>query len=202
MDVRPVILTGAVVRLEPLHEKHVSDLTIVGKDESIWRYMLYGNIETEVQMHAWVSDMLRRQVELGDLPFAVIHLASGRAIGATRYMEIGVQHRRLEIGGTWYGLEYQRTAVNTECKYLLFKHAFETLGCLRVQLKTDSRNLRSQRAIERLGAFKEGVLRNHMLTPDGTVRHSVYYSIIDSEWPAIKARLEGMLQLFGDSTPA
>jgi N-acetyltransferase len=201
MNVRPVVLNGAVVRLEPLHEGHVPDLTIAGKDESIWRYMLYGNIESEEQMYAWVSDILRRQVELGDLPFAVIHLAAGRAIGATRYMEIGAQHRSLEIGGTWYGVDYQRTAVNTECKYLMLTHAFETLGCLRVQLKTDSRNLRSQKAIERLGAMKEGVLRNHMLTPDGSVRHSVYYSIIDSEWPAIKARLEGILQPAGDSTP-
>jgi RimJ/RimL family protein N-acetyltransferase len=109
-------------------------------------------------------------------------------------MDIRPADRGLEIGGTWYGAAYQRTAVNTECKYLLLKHAFEALGCIRVQLKTDSRNERSQRAIERLGAVKEGVLRNHMLLADGHIRHSVMYSILDSEWPAVKARLEEKLQ--------
>ena len=127
------------------------------------------------------------------MPFAVIHRITGRAIGATRYMEIRPLDRGLEIGGTWYAVAYQRTAVNTECKYLLLRHAFESLGCIRVQFKTDLLNEPSQRALARIGAVKEGILRNHMIRPDGTIRHSVYYSIIDSEWPKVKARLEEML---------
>jgi RimJ/RimL family protein N-acetyltransferase len=188
--VQPVVLTGRVVRLEPLSEAHVPDLAAAGRDESIWRLTPYGNIETEEQMHAWVLDLLEGQRCGTDLPFAVISLESGRAIGATRYLEIRPHDRAVEIGGTWYGTAYQRTAVNTECKYLLLRHAFETLGCVRVQLKTDLRNVRSQRAIERIGAVNEGLLRNHMILPDGTLRHSVYYSIIDSEWPGVKAMLE------------
>jgi RimJ/RimL family protein N-acetyltransferase len=193
MNIQPTILQGKVVRLEPLSLAHIPDLARHANDESIWRYMRYGVIRTEAQMRQWVEERLSEQAAGTDLPFAVIHLAAGEAVGCTRYMEIRRQDRGLEIGGTWYGLAYQRTAVNTECKYLLLRHAFETLGCVRVQLKTDLRNERSQRAIERIGAVKEGVLRNHMILPDGVLRHSVYYSIIDSEWPAIKARLEGML---------
>ena len=108
-------------------------------------------------------------------------------------MAIDAPNRCVEIGGTWYGAEYQRTGVNTECKYLLLRHAFESWGGIRVQLKTDLNNVRSQRAIERLGAVKEGVLRNHMIRPDGTVRDTVMYSIIDREWPLVKARLEAMM---------
>lgn len=193
MNIQPITLTGNVVRLEPLAEKHVPDLALVGRDERIWRHMLYGNVTTEEKMLVFVRDLLGRQKKGGDLPFTVIHLASGRAIGCTRYLEIRRAHRSVEIGGTWYGVAYQRTAVNTECKYLLLRHAFETLGCIRVQLKTDSRNVPSQRAIERLGAVKEGVFRNHMIKPDGVIRHSIYYSILDSEWPVVKAKLEAKL---------
>jgi RimJ/RimL family protein N-acetyltransferase len=193
-NIQPVTLTGRYVRLEPLSESHISDLAIAGNDEDIWRYMLYGMIQTEDDMRRWVEDMLSRQRRGNDLPFAVIHLESERAIGATRYLDIRPEHRGLEIGGTWYAAAYQRTAVNTECKYLLLCHAFETLGCVRVQFKTDQRNVRSQRALERIGAVYEGTLRNHMILEDGTIRHSVYYSIIDSEWPAVKARLEAYLQ--------
>ena len=108
-------------------------------------------------------------------------------------MDVRTAHRGLEIGGTWYGSEYRRTVVNTESKYLLLIHAFECMKCIRVQFKTDLRNERSQRAIERIGAIREGVLRNHMILPDGTIRHSVYYSILDTEWRAVKKRLETML---------
>ena len=191
---QPITLTCKIVRLEPLSEAHVPDLAVAGRDEDIWRYMLYGNIQTEEQMLGWVRDILARQARGTDLPFAVIYLEQGRAIGATRYLDIRPKDRAVEIGGTWYGSAYQRTAVNTECKYLLLRYAFETLECVRVQFKTDSRNERSQRAIERLGAVKEGVLRNHMLLPDGTLRHSVYYSILASEWPGVKAGLEEKLQ--------
>jgi len=193
MDIHPITLMGRVVRLEPLSEAHVPDLTMAGADESIWRYMVYGGVGGQAQMREWVREILSRQARGTDLPFAVIHLGSGRAIGSTRYLDIQPQHRGLEIGGTWYGVAYQRSAVNTECKYLLLQHAFEVLGCLRVQLKTDLRNERSQRAIERIGAVREGVLRNHMLLPDGHVRSSVYYSLLNLEWPAVKAKLEEKL---------
>ena len=194
MDIKPVVLTGRIVRLEPLSEKHIPDLTVAGQDESIWQYMLYGMIATEEGMRDWVSDILNRQARGTDLPFAVIHLESGRAIGGTRFMDIRPQHRGVEIGGTWYATAYQRTAVNTECKYLLLCHAFEEWQCIRVQFKADLRNERSQRALERIGAMREGVLRNHMILLDGTIRHSIYYSIIDSEWPIVKRGLEEKLK--------
>ncbi len=190
MNIQPITLPGQHVRLEPLTEAHVPDLAAVGLDPDIWRYMLYGNIDTAEKMLGFVRDLLARQARGTDLPFAVISQAAGRAIGCTRYLDIRPRDRGLEIGGTWYGAAYRRTAVNTECKYLLLRHAFEELGCIRVQFKTDQRNEPSQRAIERLGAVQEGILRNHMITPDGVIRHSVYYSIIDAEWPAVKARLE------------
>ncbi|MDP2993645.1 MAG: GNAT family protein, partial [Anaerolineales bacterium] len=159
----PVTLTGKVVRLEPLSEAHIPALALAGRDESIWKYMLYADLTSEESMTTWVRDMLRRQQTGTDLPFAVIHLASGRAAGATRYLEMRPPHRSLEIGGTWYAPEFQRTAVNTECKYLMLKYAFEEMNCIRVQFKTDVRNERSILAIERLGAVREGVLRNHYI---------------------------------------
>jgi RimJ/RimL family protein N-acetyltransferase len=193
MRIEPITLAGKFVRLEPLSLTHVPDLTLAGQDESIWRYMLYGNIQTEEQMRAWVINLLERQQRGTDLPFAVIDLGSARAIGATRYLEIRTEHHGLEIGGTWYAVPYQHTRINTECKYLLLRHAFEDLGCVRVQFKTDLRNERSQHAIERLGAVKEGVLRKHLITPEGYLRDSVYYSIIYPEWPGVKKKLEGFL---------
>ena len=193
MEVKPVILEGKHVRLEPMTEAHVPGLTQIGVGQTFWDFMLYGNINTEADMANWVQDILSRAEKGTDLPFVAIQLASGRLAGATRYLNIMPKDRGLEIGGTWYGPEFQRTAVNTECKYLLLQHAFETLECIRVQLKTDQRNERSQKAIERIGAVKEGVLRNHMILPDGRYRHSVFYSILDSEWPQVKQHLEQML---------
>ena len=190
MEVKPVVLTGKFVRLEPMTEAHVPALTEIGVGRDFWHFMLYGDMQTEADMRNWVLDILSRK---GDLPFVAVQLESGRVAGATRYLNISPKDRGLEIGATWYGLDFQRTAVNTEAKYLLLKHAFETLGAIRVQLKTDSRNIRSQTAIERIGGVKEGVLRNHMILPDGTVRHSVFYSILDSEWEGAKSRLENIL---------
>lgn len=187
MDWRtPVTLIGKHVRLEPMSEAQVPGLTAIGLEDSIWEHMLYGPVRTEEDIRRWVLDILSRP----DLPFVAIHLESGRVAGATRYLNIVPEFRGLEIGGTWYGLEFQRTAVNTECKYQMLQYAFETLGCIRVQFKTDLRNERSQRAIERIGAKHEGVLRNHMILPDGRYRDSVYYSIIDNEWPEVKNQLE------------
>jgi len=189
----PIVLEGNVVRLEPLNEGHVSGLAAIGVDEDIWRHMLYGQMKGEDDLLLWVRALLALAVQGTDIPFAVIHVASGRVAGATRYMEIRPAHRGIEIGGTWYGAEFRRTAVNTECKYLLLKYAFEVMGCIRVQFKTDVRNVRSQRAIERIGAIREGILRNHMILPDGKIRHSVFYSVLESEWPAVKLNLEQKL---------
>ncbi|MBN2386156.1 MAG: GNAT family N-acetyltransferase [Anaerolineales bacterium] len=191
--VAPVILTGRHVRLEPLSEAHVPALAAVGCEEEIWRYMRYGQMRTEDEMRIWVRELLALQDGGSDMPFTVFHLASGRVAGATRYMEIRPSHRGLEIGGTWYGLEFQRTVVNTETKYLLLKHAFDILGTVRVQFKADARNDRSLRAIERIGGVREGELRNHMILDDGYVRHSVYFSIVVEEWPAVRKKLEQLL---------
>lgn len=193
MEVKPVVLQGKHVRLEPMSEEHIHGLAEIGVGQPFWDFMLYGNINTVDDMRNWVRDILAREKKGTDLPFAAIHLDSGRIAGATRYLNIMPKDRGLEIGGTWYGSEFQRTVVNTECKYLLLSHAFETLRCIRVQLKTDLRNERSQKAIERIGAVKEGVLRNHMILPDGRYRHSVFYSILDTEWPDVKKRLEVMM---------
>jgi RimJ/RimL family protein N-acetyltransferase len=193
MEVKPITLTGKHVRLEPLSEKHISGLAEIGIGQSFWNFMVYGDMNTEADMENWVQDILKRAEKGTDLPFAVIHQASGKVAGATRYLNIMPNDYGLEIGGTWYGQEFQRTAVNTECKYLLFSHAFETLKAIRVQLKADSRNERSQKAMERIGAKREGILRNHMILPDGHIRHSAFYSILDSEWGDVKKRLEEMM---------
>ena len=193
MEVKPIILQGKYVRLEPMSELHTPALAEIGVGQPFWDFMVYGRMETAADMQEWVQDILARAEKGTDVPFVAIHIDSGRVAGASRYMNIMPNDRGLEIGGTWYGPEYQRTVVNTECKYLLLQHAFEKLGCIRVQLKTDFRNERSQKAIERIGAVKEGVLRNHMILPDGYYRHSVYYSILDTEWPVVKKRLEEMM---------
>lgn len=194
LEIRPVVLTGRHVRLEPMTEDHSPGLAEIGAGQSFWDFMVYGDITSVDDMHNWVLDILSRARRGTDLPFVAIHLPSGRVAGAMRYLNIMPKDRGLEIGGTWYGQEFQRTAVNTECKYLLLQHAFETLGCIRVQLKTDLRNERSQKAIERIGAVKEGVLRNHMILPDGRYRHSVFYSILDTEWPDVKKKLQQMME--------
>jgi RimJ/RimL family protein N-acetyltransferase len=193
MQIEPITLEGKFVRLEPLSEAHVPDLAKVGLEEKIWRYMRYRKVQTVEQLAEWVRKILELRSHGTDLPFAVIHLASGAAIGCTRYLNIDLPNRSFEIGGTWYGLAYQGTLVNTECKYMLLKHAFEVLDCVRVWVKTDSRNLRSQHAIEKLGMVKEGVLRNHMILPDGHIRDSIVYSMLPHEWPQAKQRLEAVL---------
>jgi RimJ/RimL family protein N-acetyltransferase len=193
MNIEPITLTGKIIFLEPLSIEHAPALAQVGLDEQIWRFMLYGEMHSAEDMHTWVQDMLARQQRGADLPFAVLLAANQQIIGCTRYLNIDRPNRSLEIGGTWYAKTFQGSGVNTEAKYLLLRHAFEELGCIRVQFKTDLRNLRSQHAIEKLGALREGVLRNHMILPDGHIRHSVFYSIIDEEWPLVKANLEKRL---------
>ncbi len=193
MNPQPVTLIGQHVRLQPIGPQHAADLFAVGSDESIWRYLSRPAFTSLDDAREWVDMCVARNQSGERVQFAVVPAAEERAIGATGYLDIDRPNRALEIGMTWYGLAYQRTAVNTECKYLLLRHAFEDLGALRVCLKTDSRNERSQRAIERIGAVREGVLRNHRITWDGVNRHSVFFSIIASEWPGVKERLEGMM---------
>jgi len=181
------------VRLAPLAPRHAEDLFVLGRDEVIWIYMPRPVLKSVEDTLGWIQEALAVAAEGSQIPFAIIHRASGKAIGSTRYLDIRREHRGLEIGWTWVGTAYQRTPVNTECKSLLLTHAFEELGAVRVQLKTDLRNERSQQAIERIGAAREGVLRKHMVRWDGFIRDTVYYSILASEWPDVKRRLENLL---------
>jgi N-acetyltransferase len=192
MVVAPVVLEGQHVRLEPLQRSHLPGLAAVGLDPELWRW-IPTPVRTIDEMAAYIGTALREQEQGVSLPFALVERQTGRAVGSTRYGSIERTHHRVEIGWTWVAPEWQRTAINTEAKYLLLKHAFETLGCIRVELKTDSLNERSRTAILRIGAREEGTFRNHMITASGRIRHSVYFSIVDSEWPAVKARLEKML---------
>ncbi len=177
MNVAPVMLEGSHVRLEPLAKAHLAGLAQVGLEEELWRWIPVP-VRTVEEMAAYIETALQEQERGVSLPFALMEKATGRAIGSTRYGNI----------------DRQRTAVNTEAKYLLLKHAFETLGCIRVELKTDSLNEKSRAAILRIGAREEGIFRNHMITAKGRIRHTVYFSIVDPEWPAVKARLESLLR--------
>ncbi len=192
MNVAPVMLEGSHVRLEPLAKAHLAGLAQFGLEEELWRWIPVP-VRTVEEMAAYIETALQEQERGVSLPFALIEKATGRAIGSTRYGNIDPTHRRVEIGWTWVAREWQRSAVNTEAKYLLLKHAFETLGCIRVELKTDSLNEKSRAAILRIGAREEGIFRNHMIAANGRIRHTVYFSIVDSEWPAVKARLESLL---------
>jgi len=192
MNIQPVTLEGKHIRLEPLSVAHLDALCEVGVDEDLWRWIPV-QVRNGDEMRGYIETALKERAAGSSLPFATVERASGRAVGSTRYMNIDRTHRRVEIGSTWIGKAWQRTAVNTEAKYLMLRHAFETLGCIRVELKTDSLNQRSRNAILRLGAKEEGIFRNHMICSTGRIRHTVYFSIIDSEWAAVKAGLEGKL---------
>ncbi len=195
----PVTLTGQIVRLEPLQVRHAADLYAVGQDPAIWRYLPADPSGSIEEIAEWIRATSQTQATGQTLTFAIINLATGHAVGSTRYHEVQAEHRGLEIGWTWLSPGVQRTGVNSECKYLLLQYAFETLHAIRVQLKTDSRNIQSQRALERLGAIKEGILRNHMIMPDGYYRHTAYYSILDTEWPQVKAGLETKMSGYAES---
>ena len=194
MNPTPVVLYGDTVRLEPLDPSHAEDLLAAGADPDIWRYMPIPQPGSAAEVRKWIDDAWKLAATGEQLPFAIMDAETGRAVGSTRYLEIHRNWRTMEIGWTWLAASVQRSAVNTEVKLLLLKHAFEDHGALRVQFKTDGRNLRSQRAIERLGAVKEGVLRKQRINHDGYVRDAVYYSILDEEWPAVKERLTALLQ--------
>jgi N-acetyltransferase len=192
MEIEPVTLEGVHVRLEPLAGSHFAGLSEVAFDPDLWRVNSTA-IRTPEELKSSIDGMLEAQAAGNMLPFVTIERASQRVIGATRFMNIEPAHRRLEIGGTWIAKPWQRTAINTEAKYLMLRHAFEKLGCGRVELKTDALNEQSRRAILRIGAKEEGTLRQHTITWTGRARDSVYFSILDREWPQVKAGLEAKL---------
>ena len=191
-DPRPVTLEGVHVCLEPLAPKHAADLLAAGGDDETWLYMPIPALKTIDDALAMIRDAEAEARAGQEVPFAIVERASGRAVGSTRFLDLQRPHRALEIGWTWIGPAWRKTAVNTECKELLLRHAFEDLGAHRVTLKTDARNVRSQGAIERIGAVREGVLRRHRVCWDGTVRDTVYYGITDEEWK----RWKGVRHLF------
>jgi len=184
----PVTLTGAAVRLEPLRIEHIDALAEVALDEDLWRWTTT-RLASHDDAAAYVHIALEEAVRGEALPFATVALPDGRVVGSTRYGNWSPAHRRVEIGWTWVARPWQRSAINTEAKLLMLRHAFGPLGCARVELKTDALNARSRAAIARLGAREEGTLRKHIVVVGGRVRDTVYYSITDDEWPAVERRL-------------
>jgi RimJ/RimL family protein N-acetyltransferase len=192
MVVEPVTLHGQYVRLEPLTMEHCDALWAIGQDPDLWKLAPY-QINSGEKMRTYIRAALDGQ-ELGvALPFVTIEQKTNRVVGSTRFGNIDAPNHRVEIGWTWVGQPWQRTPVNTEAKFLMLQHAFETWHCIRVEFKTDALNTRSRTAIARLGAKEEGIFRHHMITESGRLRDSVYFSIINDEWPAVKARLQELL---------
>lgn len=186
MRVEPVVLTGETLQLEPLRQEHAQGLYNRGRSADDWRYMPRACFIDMADTRQWIDEAIDAP---GQLPFAIVERAKNKVIGSTRYLNIRPEHRSLEIGWTWLGQQWQRTTANTEAKLLLLSHAFDRLGCVRVEFKTDARNARSQRALERIGATREGVLRKHMIVQGNFARDSVYFSVIDSDWPEVRERL-------------
>ena len=187
LKVDPIVLRGTAVRLEPLSQDHAQGLYNRGRVEADWAYMPRSCFIDMPDTRQWIDEALNATAQI---PFAIVETAKDRAVGSSRFLNIRPEHGSLEIGWTWLGQDWQRTAVNTEAKLLLLSYAFERLGCVRVEFKTDARNERSQRALQRIGATREGVLRNQMIVQDNYVRDSVYFSIIESEWRQVKKRLQ------------
>lgn len=186
------VLSGTTIRLEPLTLDHVPGLCAVGLDPGLWRWMT-SRVDDEADMERYVRTALRAYESGTALPFATVEQASGRVIGSTRFGAIARPFRRVEIGWTWIARPWQRTAVNTEAKYLMLRHAFEVEDCIRVEFKTDVLNTASRNALLRIGAQEEGVLRDHVITERGRVRDTIYFSILAREWPAVKSMLEQRL---------
>lgn len=193
MKLEPITLTGELVRLEPLEKRHAADLFAISQDPRIWTYFAANPATSLEKMERWVNQRVAEHETGTLLSLVIVQCATQSIVGCTSYLDFSEANRGVEIGSTWLSPDVQRTGVNTECKYLLLRYAFETLGMIRVQLKTHHHNFKSQKAIERIGATREGVLRNHMIMSDGSYRHSVYFSIIESEWPQVKAKLEAMM---------
>jgi RimJ/RimL family protein N-acetyltransferase len=192
MPIEPITLEGTHVRLEPLSLNHLEGLCLVGLDAELWRWTTTF-LSTRDDMLNYIQSALRSRDEGTALPFVTILKEGNQVVGCTRYGNVDMENRRVEIGWTWIGRPWQRTVVNTEAKYLLLRHAFESLGCIRVEFKTDSLNEQSRRALQRIGAREEGILRNHMIVYDGRYRHSVFFSVIAEEWPTVKKKLEERL---------
>jgi N-acetyltransferase len=184
----PVVLEGRIVRLEPMSRRHLDDLATVAFDPAVWQWTIARPTD-RAGLEAWMTTALANAASGSELPFVTVDRASGRAIGSSRYMNIVPEHRRLEIGWTWVAPAWQRGGANREAKLLMLGHAFEVLGCNRVEFKTDSLNEKSRRALLGIGATFEGIFRNHMVMPDGRLHHSAYYSVVDDEWPEVKKRL-------------
>ena len=195
MDTRfiePVTLRGAHASVEPLAAAHADGIRAAAADGELWR-LWYTSVPAPETTAQWLASALDVRERLGAMPFVVRDNASGAIVGSTRYFNVDAANRRLEIGHTWYAKRAQRTAINTDCKLLLLTHAFETLECIAVEFRTHWFNEASRAAIARLGAKQDGVLRNHQLLPDGSRRDTVVFSIIDGEWPAVKAHLRFLL---------
>jgi N-acetyltransferase len=186
--VQPVVLEGDRVRMEPLAEAHFADLLRVAIDAPLWRWTIMGP-QDEAGLRRWFDAALANAEAGTERPFATVDRATGRAIGSSRFMSIVPEHKRLEIGWTWVGSEYQRSGRNREAKLLQLTHAFDTLDANRVEFKTHARNEQSRNALAGIGATFEGVFRNHVIMPDGSLRDSAYFSITREEWPAVNARL-------------
>jgi RimJ/RimL family protein N-acetyltransferase len=187
--IEPVTLTGKHVVLEPADRRHHADLLAAAQDDRVWAWLPWARPRTKADVAAYLKG--ERAIAF---PFAQVDAASGRAVGVTTYRDVDEEHRTLEIGGTWIGRPWWRTAINTEAKLLFIGHAFEALAANRVALKTDIRNERSQAAIARLGAVREGVLRHQYVRRDGSLRDSVMFSIVPEEWPAVKSHLHARLE--------
>jgi RimJ/RimL family protein N-acetyltransferase len=190
--VEPVTLAGRHATLSPLAREHEAAVKAAAADGQLWR-LWYTGVPAPDQTAGWIEAALAMRESQGALPFVIRDNASGDIVGSTRYFSVEAAHRRLEIGHTWHAQRVQRTAINTEAKLLLLTHAFETLNCIAVEFRTNFFNFQSRRAIERLGAKQDGILRNHQLTPDGTLRDTVVFSIISGEWPAVKRNLQFLL---------
>lgn len=186
------VLAGRHVRLEPLSLEHLDGLCAVGLDESLWQW-IPAPVHNREEMRKYIETALDEQQRGISMPFATLLRKADQVAGSTRFANMDLKNRRVEIGWTWIGLPWQRTAVNTEAKYLMLEYAFKTLGCLRVEFKTDALNEQSCRAILRLGAKQEGIFRKHRITASGRVRDTVYFSILDDEWPSVRACLQAKL---------
>lgn len=192
MVIEPVVLDGKRVRLEPLTESHFEGVRKAGAFDELWKWTnaIASSPET---MRVYFDEALRMAKSGTALPFATIDKQSNTIIGSTRFANADFANRRVEIGWTWITPEFQRSYVNSEAKYLMLSHAFETWGCARVELKTDVLNEKSRNAMKRMGATEEGILRKHVLTYSGRWRDSIYYSVLDTEWPLVRGRLAGFV---------
>lgn len=191
---RKVVLQGHSVRLVPIDYSHLDQLSVWSAEEDIWRYMTFAHLATKDEMHAWIGTAMNANERGTEMNFSIIDEASQSAVGTTSFYRVVPEHKRLELGKSWLGAPYRRTHVNTAAKYLMLNHAFETLMANRVELNTDARNIRSQRAMERLGAVRDGVLRCHTIMCDGFVRDTMNYSFTMNDWPITKVFLRRLLE--------